>query len=41
LTQCLTVILKIPHVTIAGEPHIATSASPGLLTLALYLPMAL
>jgi peptidoglycan/LPS O-acetylase OafA/YrhL len=41
LTQCLTVILKIPHVIIAGESHVATSAPLGLLTLAIYLPLVL
>jgi peptidoglycan/LPS O-acetylase OafA/YrhL len=41
LTQCLTIILKIPHVIVAGEPHVATSASLGLLTLAIYLPLVL
>ena len=41
LTQCLTVILKIPHVTIAGESHVATSAPLGLLTLTIYLPLVL
>ncbi len=41
LTQCLTVILKIPHVMIAGESHVDTSAALGLLTLAIYLPLVL
>ena len=41
LTQCLTMILKIPHVMIAGESHVATSASLGLLTLTIYLPLVL
>jgi peptidoglycan/LPS O-acetylase OafA/YrhL len=41
LTQCLTVILKIPHVMIAGESHVATPPLLGLLTLAMYIPMVL
>jgi peptidoglycan/LPS O-acetylase OafA/YrhL len=41
LTQCLTVILKVPHVMIAGESHVATSPLLGLLTLAIYIPMVL
>ena len=41
LTQILTIILKIPHVMIAGESHVATSAGLGLLTLAIYLPLVL
>jgi peptidoglycan/LPS O-acetylase OafA/YrhL len=41
LTQCLTVILKIPHVMVAGETHVATSPALGLLTLAIYIPMVL
>jgi peptidoglycan/LPS O-acetylase OafA/YrhL len=41
LTQCLTVILKIPHVIFAGESHVATSAPLGLLTLSIYLPLVL
>lgn len=41
LTQCLTVILKIPHVMIAGETHVATSPALGLLTLAIYIPLVL
>jgi peptidoglycan/LPS O-acetylase OafA/YrhL len=34
-------ILKIPHVIIAGESHVATSAPLGLLTLTIYLPLVL
>jgi peptidoglycan/LPS O-acetylase OafA/YrhL len=41
LTQFLTMILKIPHVIIAGESHVATSAPLGLLTLTIYLPLVL
>jgi peptidoglycan/LPS O-acetylase OafA/YrhL len=41
LTQCLTVILKVPHVMIAGEAHVATSPLLGFLTLAIYIPMVL
>ena len=41
LTQCLTVILKVPHVMIAGEAHVATSPLLGLLILAIYIPMVL
>jgi peptidoglycan/LPS O-acetylase OafA/YrhL len=41
LTQCLTMLLKIPHVIIAGESHVATSAPLGLLTLTIYLPLVL
>ncbi len=41
LTQFLTMILKIPHVMIAGESHVATSAPLGLLTLTIYLPLVL
>jgi peptidoglycan/LPS O-acetylase OafA/YrhL len=41
LTQCLTMILKIPHVIIAGESHVATSAPLGLLTLTIYIPLVL
>lgn len=41
LTQCLTVILKIPHVIIAGDSHVATSPLVGLITLAIYIPMVL
>jgi peptidoglycan/LPS O-acetylase OafA/YrhL len=40
-TQCLTVILKIPHVMIAGESHVATSPLLGLFALAIYIPMVL
>jgi peptidoglycan/LPS O-acetylase OafA/YrhL len=40
-TQCLTVILKVPHVMIAGEAHVATSPLLGLLILAIYIPMVL
>jgi peptidoglycan/LPS O-acetylase OafA/YrhL len=41
LTQCLTVILKIPHLIVAGESHVATSAPLGLLALTIYLPLVL
>jgi len=41
LTQFLTMIFKIPHVIIAGESHVATSAPLGLLTLTIYLPLVL
>jgi peptidoglycan/LPS O-acetylase OafA/YrhL len=41
LTQCLTVILKVPHVIIAGDAYVATSTLLGLLTLAIYIPLVL
>ena len=41
LTQCLTVILKIPRVVIADESHVATSPLLGSFTLATYILLVL
>jgi peptidoglycan/LPS O-acetylase OafA/YrhL len=41
LTQCLTVILKIPRVVIADESHVATSPLLGSITLAIYILLVL
>jgi peptidoglycan/LPS O-acetylase OafA/YrhL len=41
VTQWLTVIFKVPHMQMAGEVHVGTSALAGLLVLALYIATVL